>query len=296
MKNSIRISLIVFLGTGIISCQKIDSFMFENVAKDQYLLDDYKGTSQIILDSTYNIPEDQIHFLEFESEEKKIYGVYTGDITRINQDTIIVYCHGNTGNIDHYWPRHKLLANIGSKNRFGVLTIDYKGYGKSEGYPTEGGLVEDIDAGLEWLEEEGLTNDRLIIYGFSLGSYPSTYLCSKKSGALIPSKLILEAPFASTKVMVNDAAKLSMNNNYFTSTDFEVADLIKDVTQPFLLLHGEKDDFLSIKTHGEVVNKNYGGAQSDKTFIRVQNADHSDLPDEQGYDKYLNSLLNFIEK
>ena len=296
MKNSIRISLIVFLGTGILSCQKIDSFMFENVATDEYLFDDYVGDGRISLDSSYQISEDDIHLLEFQSEEKQIYGVYTGDITKINEDTVIVYCHGNTGNIDHYWPRHKLLANVGNKNRYGILTIDYKGYGMSEGYPTEGGLVKDIDAGLEWLKSEGLTNDRLIIYGFSLGSYPATYLCSKKSGALVPSKLILEAPFASTKVMVNDAAKVSMNNNYFTSTDFEVADLIKDVTQPFLLLHGEKDDFLSIKTHGEIVYKNYGGNESNKTFIKVPTADHGDLPAEQGYEEYKNSLLEFVEK
>ena len=93
--------------------------------------------------------------------------------------------------------------------------------------------------------------------------------------------------------MVNDAAKVSMNNNYFTSTDFEVADLIKDVTVPFLLLHGEKDDFLSIKTHGEIVYKNYGGSES--TFIKVPTADHGDLPAEQGYEEYKNSLLEFVE-
>ena len=96
--------------------------------------------------------------------------------------------------------------------------------------------------------------------------------------------------------MVNDASKLSMNNNYFTSTDFEVADLIKEVTQPFLLLHGEKDDFLSIKTHGEIVYKNYGGSEPNKEFIRVPTADHSDLPAEQGYEEYKNSLLEFVEK
>jgi len=270
--------------------------MFENIATDEYYLDDYTGEGEVFLDSIYDISHDHIQELQFESEGKTIYGIYTGDISRINQDTVILYCHGNTGNIDYYWGRQKLLANLGSKARFGVLMIDYKGYGKSEGTPTEGGLVEDMNAGLKWLEGEGLTSDRLIIYGFSIGSYPATYLSSKKDGALTPSKLILENPFASTKVMVNDASKLSMKNNYYTSTDYEVADLIKNVTQPFLLMHGQKDAFLSIKTHGEIVAKNYGGEASDKTFLRIPDADHSDLPFVFGYENYLESILDFIEK
>ena len=296
MRNSVNIVLILLSGITFLSCQKIDSFMFENIATDEYYLDDYTGEGEVFLDSVYDISHDHIQELQFESEGKTIYGIYTGDISRINQDTVILYCHGNTGNIDYYWGRQKLLANLGSKARFGVLMIDYKGYGKSEGTPTEGGLVEDMNAGLKWLGGEGLTSDRLIIYGFSIGSYPATYLSSKKDGALTPSKLILENPFASTKVMVNDASKLSMKNNYYTSTDYEVADLIKNVTQPFLLMHGEKDAFLSIKTHGEIVAKNYGGEASDKTFLRIPDADHSDLPFVYGYENYLESILDFIEK
>jgi pimeloyl-ACP methyl ester carboxylesterase len=270
--------------------------MFENIASNEYLLDDYIGPSEATLDSSYAIIQDNIHQLMFESEGEQIYGIYTGDISKISQDTVIVYCHGNKGNIDYYWTRQKLLANLGDKTNFGVLMIDYKGYGMSEGIPTEEGLIKDIDAGLSRLKEEGLTGDRLIIYGFSLGSYPATYLCANKNGALIPSKLILEAPFASTKVMVNDASKLTMNNNYYTSTDFEVADLIKNVQQPLLWMHGEQDAFLSIKTHGEVVYKNYGGDSTNKTAIRVSEANHSDLPYEYGFRKYLESVLKFLRE
>tara|TARA_B100001094_G_C18135805_1_gene775002 strand:- start:102 stop:992 length:891 start_codon:yes stop_codon:yes gene_type:complete len=296
MNFLIKISFVFLAVIACFSCQKIDSFMFENIATEDYLLDDYNGDSEVFIDSTFNIHQDNIHQLQFKSEGKTIYGVYTGDINRIDKDTVIVYCHGNAGNIDYYWTRQKLLSNLGSKNRFGVLMIDYKGYGKSEGTPTESGLVEDINSGLSWLKEEGLTNDRLIIYGFSLGSYPAAYLSANKNGALVPSKLILEAPFASTKVMVNDASKLSMKNNYYTSTDFEVADLIKDVKQPLLWMHGKEDAFLSIKTHGEIVYKNYGGDEKDKTAIRVDGADHSDLPYEYGFDQYLKSVLEFIIK
>lgn len=294
MVSKIILSLVI--GIIILSCQKIDSFMFENITTNEYLLDDYKGTRELYLDSSYNLTKDQIHQLEFESNGSTIYGIYIGDISTINQDTVIVYCHGNFGNIDYYWSRQKLLANLGYKNRFGVLMIDYKGYGMSEGTPTEAGLVEDINAGIIWLKEEGLSNERLIIYGFSMGSYPATFLSARNQGALVPSKLILEAPFASTEVMVNDASKLSMKNNYFTSTDFEVADLIKEVNQPFLWMHGTDDDYLAIKTHGEIVYKNYGGSEANKTALRVDGANHSDLPLYYGFTKYSESLINFITK
>ncbi len=56
-----------------------------------------------------------------------------------------------------------------------------------------------------------------------------------------------------------------------------------------------KDDaFLSIKTHGEVVFKNYLG--NDKTALRVDSADHSDLPAVYGYEPYKQVLLDFITK
>lgn len=263
---------------GLSSCVKLDSFMFSNLTITEYKLDGFVDDIDFQLDDTYKIDESKIQLFTLESGENKdlIYAIYIGDQSRIATDTVIMYCHGNYGHMDFYWQRAKTLANIGSKNRYGVLMVDYKGFGMSEGKPTEGGLVEDVNAGLAWLKEKGLTSDRLVIYGFSLGSYPATYLSSKKDGNLIPSKLILEAPFASTRVMVNDASRLSMSNNYFTTTDYENADLIKDVQQPFLWIHGTNDDFLNMETHGQVVYDNYVGTYSQA--IIVVGAGHSSVP------------------
>jgi pimeloyl-ACP methyl ester carboxylesterase len=291
----IRIVCNIMLVMLFVSCQKIDSFMFENVVIQEYELEEYIGETQIIIDSSYAIDADKMHLLSFSSGGHTIYGVYIGDTQTIDKDTVIMYCHGNAGHIDWYWSRQKLLAHVGGKYRYGVLMIDYKGYGMSQGQPTQAGLVEDIQSGINWLQSKGLSQDRLVIYGFSLGSYPSTYLsASDDLNSLKPSKLILEAPFASTKVMVNDASKLSMSNKYYTTTDYAVADLIKAVDQPFLWMHGKDDAFLSIKTHGEVVFKNYLG--NDNTALRVDSADHSDLPYVYGYEPYKQVLLDFITK
>lgn len=270
--------------------------MFENIRLEQYLLDDFTGEVEIAIDSIYDISEDKIHQFTFKSgsQQDDIYAIYIGDTNNISTDTIIMYCHGNYGHMDYYWTREKLLANIGEKYQYGVLMIDYKGYGKSTGNSTEYGLVEDVNNALYWLKEKGLTNDRLILYGYSLGSYPAAYLSSVKDGHLIPHKLILESPLASTEVMVNDASKLSISNKYFTTTDYENAELIKNVEQDFLWIHGKEDAFLNIETHGEVVYKNYRG--NNGTAIRVDNGAHSNVPTVYGYVNYLNALESFIKK
>ena len=57
--------------------------------------------------------------------------------------------------------------------------IDYRGFGLSDGPPTEDGMYADANAGMQWLKDHGLTNGRLAVYGFSLGSAPATKICAE---------------------------------------------------------------------------------------------------------------------
>jgi pimeloyl-ACP methyl ester carboxylesterase len=220
----------------------------------------------------------------------KIYAVYIGDLNRISTDTVIMYCHGNAANMDKYWNRAELLANIGYKNRFGVLMIDYRGYGMSEGNPSESGLYADVNTALSWLKNNGLSDDRLIMYGFSLGTAPATELSANPT-ILRPAKLILEAPFASAAKMTQDASGISMPNTYFTDLKIDNAEEIKKVQQPFLWLHGTADAFLKIE-HGELVARNYAGIFLSEN--RISGAAHSNVPGIMGLDNYLDMLENFI--
>lgn len=276
------------------SCLRLDPFMYSNTPIDAYLLDDYKD-GEITSEERFAIDDSMVHHLQLVSDDDgnvaTIHAFYIGDINRIATDTVLLYCHGNAGNIDNYWNRAKLLANLGTKNRFGVLIMDYRGFGMSEGEPTENGLYADVDACMIWLKDKGLTNDRLVIYGFSLGTAPATEL-SAYPRTLTPSKLILEAPFASTQTMTDDASGIHLPATNFTNNKVNNADKIKDVKQPLCWFHGIDDDFLSIKTHGEVVYKNYVGPY--KEAHRVEGAGHSDLPFVMGYDTYSAAVLDFI--
>lgn len=270
----------------------------DNTTKE-YLLDDYTGEQDFKLDPSYDIPDSLIVQLSLasqapgETEATLIEAIYIGDQNRIATDTVILYCHGNKWNMDFYWQRAKLLAHVGGKNRYGLLFFDYRGFGMSDGEPTEDGMYADTDACLAWLKLKGLSSNRLIIYGFSLGTAPSCELTSKPR-TLHPSKIILEAPFASSEVMVQDASQLVMPAAYFTDLKIDNAEEIKRIQQPFLWLHGLNDNFLNYKTHGEVVFKNYKGIYSEK--FMVDGADHGEVPAKMGFEKYLKVLSDFVER
>ncbi|NTW31795.1 MAG: alpha/beta hydrolase [Bacteroidetes bacterium] len=285
--------LISFLSIVFSSCLRLDSNLYNSSKLTEYKLDNYQDETDgdFRIPASYDIPTDKIHLFSLTSGTYKIYAVYLGDIADISTDTVIMYCHGNKNHIDYYWQRAKLLANIGSKNRFGVLMIDYRGFGLSEGKCTEEGLYEDVDAALAWLKQNGLTSDRLIMQGYSLGSAPATKLTATPR-SLIPSKLILESPFASAEVMVQDASVLAMPGSYLTSLEINNAEEIKNIKQPFLWIHGKADSFLSIETHGEVVFKNYSGIKG--VAYRIDGANHADVPSIMGFSNYIKALEEFI--
>lgn len=279
---------------------KLDSNLFNNDNKiKEYQLDNYTGEQDFVLDDSYSIPQNLITLLSLASQADDetngttIKALYIGNPASIASDTVILYCHGNKWHMDFYWQRAKLLAHTNGKNRYGVMMMDYRGYGLSEGKPTENGMYADVDACMKWLKERGLSSDRLMIYGFSLGSASACEL-SAHVRTLRPSKLILEAPFGSAAIMVQDASQLNMPAEYFTNLKIDNAEEIKKVNQPFLWIHGTKDNFLNYKTHGEVVYKNYQGTYQTKHL--VEGADHGEVPEKMGFDTYLKTLGEFIRR
>ncbi len=279
------------------SCLRLDENLFNEKKIDAYKLDDYDGETDFTLDESYKIPDSLIHIFSLQSkadsedEPTTIYAIYIGDISHIAIDTVILYCHGNKYHMDFYWQRAKLLANTGWKNRFGVMMFDYRGYGMSHGKPTESGLYADADAALKWLKQNGLTGERLIAYSFSLGTAPATKIAAN-AFSITPCKLMLEAPFASAEVMVQDASGLALPGTTVTDLKINNAEEIKKVKQPFFWIHGEADDFLSIETQGGVVYNNYTGSY--KEAHRILGAGHSTIQTTMGFQNYLSAVKSFV--
>lgn len=282
------------------SCLRLDDNLYNLSDKiTEYKLDNYTGEQDFILDNSYYIPDSLIHRFALSSKGPEdnsattIQAIYIGSLSKIATDTVIMYCHGNKWHMDFYWQRAKLLAHVGGKNNYGVLMIDYRGFGLSAGKPTEAGLYADVDAALQWLKLQGLVNSRLMMYGFSMGSAPTCEL-SAKPRSMSPSKIILEASFASADVMTADGSGLNMPGSFFTNLKIDNAEEIKNVSQPLCWLHGTNDNFLNINTHGQVVYNNHQGVY--KEAHKVEGADHGEVPEKMGFDNYLNTLSNFIKQ
>ncbi len=295
-----KLFIYIIVGISLTSCFRLDDNLFDPEAGiTEYKLDGYDGEQHFVLDASYAIPSNLVSIFTLNSQSPSeatpttIYAIYIGDVNTISTDTVIMYCHGNSKHMDYYWQRAKLLAHCGGKNNYGVMMVDYRGYGLSEGEPSEDGLYADVDAALNWLKGSGLTDDRLVMYGYSMGSAPSCELTSKPR-SLTPAKLILEAPFASAAVMIQDASVLGLPPSFITNLKIDNAEEIKNISQPLMWMHGTEDLFLNVNTHGQVVYDNHQGVY--KEAHKINATDHDDLPPMYGYQNYRNNIDVFIKK
>ncbi|KAH8553909.1 Alpha/Beta hydrolase protein [Umbelopsis sp. PMI_123] len=115
----------------------------------------------------------------------------------------VIYFHGNAGNRAAPW-RVDLYKKIGDKfPNVNIIAIDYRGFGNSEGTPSEEGLRMDAKATWEWLMERGVPNDKISIIGHSLGTGIATSLAYELSRMGSPPKaLILKAAYSSLPTLL----------------------------------------------------------------------------------------------
>lgn len=281
---------------GIISCEKLtlDQLAFPSEKLDSYTFNNYDG--EIGIDASMYIDDNKKNLIELTSTDistgvqYKIYGVYIGDLATISSDSIILYFHGQSKHMDHYFSRAALLANVGGKYNYGVFMIDYRGYGMSEGEPTEQGLYEDGESAITWLKDQGANQDRVFYYGYSLGAIPiidrSAYRTDFK-----PKKIMLEAPLASVENLVQNSTVINVDPGFVTTLEFDNAEKIKDVSCPLLWMHGVEDTYVAI-SNGELIYSNHNAGE--KIAVRVEGSGHSEIPPTYGIGNYMTEILNFI--
>jgi fermentation-respiration switch protein FrsA (DUF1100 family) len=171
--------------------------------------------------------------------------------------------------------------------------FDYPGFGMSEGTATEANMYASTSSAISWLKDRGLSNDRFVMFGFSLGSAPVCEVAGHASEyALQPSKIILEAPFASAEILIQDAALLSMPGSFLVDLKIDNATEIKKVNVPLLWIHGMSDSFLTISSHGKLVYDNKPGQ---KESALVPGGEHETTPFVMGYQAYIDRLAAFIQ-
>ena len=103
--------------------------------------------------------------------------------------------------------------------------------------------------------------------------------------------MIIEAPIASVQYLVDNSTGINVYSDFVTTLEFESVEKIRSVDAELLWLHGKSDTYISID-NGELIYSNHTGNY--KQAIRVDGAEHSEVPSTMGYEIYLNELLDFI--
>jgi len=170
----------------------------------------------------------------------------------------VLFCHGNAGNVSHRDYTIELLHKLGMN----VLIFDYRGYGLSEGLPSEEGTY--IDAEAAWghlVEARAEAPERIVIHGRSLGGSVAARLAASHT----PAGLIVESSF-------HDITELGaelypwLPVRWLSRAKYHTAEYVKDVRCPVLVMHSRTDGMIGIH-HGEKI---YDAVNGPKRFVEIQ--------------------------
>ncbi len=174
----------------------------------------------------------------------------------------LLFLHGNAGNASHRLPNAAQLVRLGIH----VLLLDYRGYGLSEGTPTEEGVYADARAGLSYLvETRGILAHRIVLFGRSLGAAVAIDLSQDRSLA----GLILESTFPSGANVARRA--LGPLGAWLARGRFESDRKIGQVRSPLLFFHGDRDEVIDI----ELGRRLFEIAPEPKAFEVIPGAGHN---------------------
>jgi fermentation-respiration switch protein FrsA (DUF1100 family) len=196
---------------------------------------------------------------------------------------VVLYLHGNGGNITYTWPDLRLISE---RLQATVFAFDYRGYGRSKGTPSERGLLMDARAARRWLADRAsVAEQEIILYGRSLGGGVAVELAASDGAKA----LILESTFTSLPAVANDALPLwpglLMFNRYNSLSK------IADYHGPLLLAHGDTDEIVPFE-HGQAL---FAAANEPKQFVRIPKGDHNWAPTQQSVealDAFITSLAD----
>jgi fermentation-respiration switch protein FrsA (DUF1100 family) len=148
----------------------------------------------------------------------------------------LLFFHGNAGNISHRGDSIAIFNRLG----LSVLIIDYRGYGRSSGTPSEAGLYLDADAAWLYLvEDRGIEPGRIILFGRSLGASVAADLASR----VRPGGLILESGFSSARDMARHLYP-GLHRVLYRRFDLDAAGRLSRAAGPVLVLHSPHDEIV----------------------------------------------------
>lgn len=198
-----------------------------------------------------------------------------------NPKGVIIYNHGNKGELDSWGQWSELLA---SRYSYDVVIWDYRGYGKSTGKRRQQLMLDD---GLLFYNycKTLYAEDLITVYGRSLGGFFATHMTKNNN----PKKLVLE----STPTSILDVARASypfLPTKWLLKYKFQNTANIKAISIPTFFIHGTADGLIPFE-HGQRLFE-LSGTET-KEFYPIEGGNHNNLKDfEQAYYEALDRVLN----
>ncbi len=195
---------------------------------------------------------------------------------------VVLFLHGNAGNAYYRLPDALDLAQTGTN----VFLLSYRGYGKSEGSPSESGVYQDGQAALDYLQDQlGFAEHQIFILGRSIGSAVAMEIAQHRGLA----GLILVTPL-STGRDVGRASGLGWLL-WLIGSPFDSLAKAPHVSCPALFIHGDADRVIPLPLGQKLFHALPTGA---KTFHVVPGADHNNLIPIAGaqYWRWIRGFLN----
>lgn len=208
------------------------------------------------------------------SDGTRLHGWFFTGRGRVRRGTVLV-CHGNVENIS----THVLLDLWLIRAGYDLFIFDYRGYGRLEGKTTVAGIHRDAEAALgALLAMPGKEQERVIVFGKSLGGAVATHLAAATPHRERIKGLIIEAAFADYRMkareeigkkgageIVQHLLSLLINNDY-SPRKF----IAKVSPLPVLILHGDRDGIVPV-AHGRLL---FAGAAEPRQYWELAGLGH----------------------
>lgn len=174
----------------------------------------------------------------------------------------LLFCHGNAGNISHRLDSLKIFHDLG----LSVLIFDYRGYGESDGRPSEAGTYRDAEAAWRYLtDQRGIAPENIVIFGRSLGAAVAAHLAAAHK----PKALILESGFTSAPDLAAEIYWF-LPVRWLLRLRYDAAAYLKQVRAPVLIVHSRDDEIIPFR-HGRAL---FAAANEPKELLQIR-GDHN---------------------
>jgi hypothetical protein len=174
---------------------------------------------------------------------------------------LILNTHGNGELIDQWAGRVAPLRDAG----YGVLLVEYPGYGRSEGKPSEDSITRTMLAAWDWAAQHPRVDARRIVaHGRSMGGGAAGQLARHRPLAA----LVLESTYSSLAAMVRAHGV----PDFLVLNRLDTVDALESFKGPLLVLHGERDEVIPVQ-HARVLAGSHPAAQ-----LELLSCGHNDCP------------------